>query len=234
MARFVGTVQEFHHFIGPKIRNAVNYAARKHRNRLGGVCENCGAQAELHSAHIHGRDRRTLIEAALRDDTNETGVVDCDVEGVERKIIDSHLPIEDTFKFMCHACHVAYDAAGPKTRRAAREFPPTATRAPGEEEFLKLNRIERWASRPHQINHRIVRAFLELERDGEVEYSSLQAYCTEKLDVRNFDANFVSMTTDAGNAHGKVFRQDGSRVTVCPAARKEIELHFGANHIVGK
>jgi hypothetical protein len=65
MAKFIGTVQEFHHFIGPKIRNSVNLAARNHRNRVGGVCQECGQKAELQSAHVHGRGRRTMIEAIL-------------------------------------------------------------------------------------------------------------------------------------------------------------------------
>lgn len=227
MATFVGTIQEFHHFIGPRVRNAVNYAARSHRNRLGGVCEDCGVQAELHSAHIHGRDRRTLIEAALYDNINEAGVVDCDLELIERRIIESHLPIAGTFKFLCHACHVKYDAGGPKTRRAVRDPASTAEPTLGDDDFLKLRRIELWAGRPHQINHQIIRAFLQLERGGEVEFSKLNAYCTEELKMRNFDANFASMKTDAGNAHGKVFRQDDMRVTIWAPARKEVDFHFG-------
>lgn len=73
MAKFVGTVQEFHHFIGPKVRNAVNLAARGHRNRLVGICEGCSEKAELQSAHVHGRDRRTLIETVLAGYTDEAG-----------------------------------------------------------------------------------------------------------------------------------------------------------------
>ncbi|WP_291996636.1 hypothetical protein [Candidatus Accumulibacter sp. ACC012] len=45
--------------------------------------------------------------------------------------------------------------------------------------------------------------------------------------MRNFDANFASMKTDAGNAHGKVFRQDDMRVTIWAPARKEVDFHFG-------
>jgi hypothetical protein len=225
MAKFVGTVQQFHHFIGPKVRNAVNLAARGHRNRLAGICEGCGEKAELQSAHVHGRDRRTLIEAALAEYMDEAGIVTCDLAVVESRIIESHLPIEETFKFLCHSCHVAYDS-GTRTRRLTRGHPTLARTLTGDDEFRKLGRIETWASRPRQINHQIIRAFLLLEQDGKVELSWLKQYCTQELHMVNFYGNYASMKTDAGNAHGKVFLDDGTTVRIWPRAREEIDCHF--------
>jgi len=225
MAQFIGTVQEFHHLIGPKVRNAVNQAARSHRNRLGGVCEECGMQAELQSAHVHGRDRRTLIEAVLKDYTDESGVVSCDLAEAEGRIIESHLPIEDTFKFLCHPCHVAYDA-GTRMLDVKRVRSVTAKAPHGNDGFRKLGRIQLWVSRPHQTNHRMIRAFLLLEQDGEVARSALKEYCTRELNMANFDGNYTSMKTDAGNSHGRVFFDDGTTVKMWPSAREEVALHF--------
>src|SRR5215216_823699 len=225
MAKFVGTVQEFHHFIGPRVRNAVNGAARGHRDRLVGICEGCGGKAELQSAHVHGRDRRTLIESVLAEYTDEVGMVACDLAVVESRIIESHLPIDETFKFLCHPCHLAYDS-GTRTRGLTRGH-PTSGRTPTEDdEFRKLSKIKRWASRPHQINHQIIRAFLLLEQDGEVELARLKQYCTKELHMADFQGNYASMKTDAGNAHGKVFLDDGTTVRIWPRAREEIDLHF--------
>jgi hypothetical protein len=225
MAKFVGTVQEFHHFIGPKIRNAVNLAARGHRNRLVGICEGCGEKAELQSAHVHGHDRRTLIETVLAEYRDEAGMVACDLAVVESRIIESHLPIEETFKFLCHSCHVTYDS-GTRTRGLTRGPRTSARTSTEDDEFRKLNKIKTWDSRPHQINHQIIRAFLLLEQDGEVELSQIKQYCTQELHLADFQGNYASMKTDAGNAHGKVFLDDGTTVRILPRAREEIDRHF--------
>jgi hypothetical protein len=225
MAKFVGTVQEFHHFIGPKVCNAVNGTARGHRKRLVGICEECGGKAELQSAHVHGRDRRTLIESVLAEYTDEAGMVACDLAVVESRIIQSHLPIEETFKFLCHPCHVTYDS-GTGTRGLTREYSSPARTPTEDNEFRKLRKIKTWASRPHQINHQIIRAFLLLEQDGEVELSRLKQYCTQELHMADFQGNYASMKTDGGNAHGKVFLDDGTTVLIWPRAREEIDLHF--------
>jgi len=82
-------------------------------------------------------------------------------------------------------------------------------------DFDKLGRIKLWAIRPQQVNHRIVSAFLSLEREGGVPLSVLKEHCTSRLQVKNFDAHYASMKTDAGNSHGKVFFDDGVTVRMC-------------------
>jgi len=187
-------------------------------------------QAELQSAHVHGRDRRTLIEEVLKDYTDESGVVSCDLAEAEGRIIESHFPIEDTFRFLCHPCHVAYDA-GTRTSDV-RGVCSVAAKAPRSSDgFHKLGKIQLWASRPHQINHRMIRAFLLLEQDGEVALSALREYCTRKLNIADFDGNYASMKTDASNAHGKVFFDNGTTVKMWPPAREEVDLHFSAHAI---
>lgn len=226
MAKFVGTVQEFHHYIGPKLKNAINQTTRNHRSQRNGICEVCEAKAELQSAHVHGRERRVIIEQALRESMDENGMVSCLLEEVESKILQAHLPIEQTFKFICQMCHTRYDSGGLQPKNGLKR-PMNPTSIDGD--FLKLSRIKRWAVQPHQINHKIVRAFLDMESNGEVERSNLRRYCTDILHVLHFDGNFAQMKTDAGNAHGKVFFDEGLKVKMWNRVRKEVDAHFGRN-----
>jgi hypothetical protein len=109
MAKFEGNIQEFHHYIGPRIRNRIQYLARKERNARNGVCEDCqNTGQELHSAHVRGRDRRTIIESVLaRYESN--GIVSCDIGIAEFEVIAEHGDVREAFKFLCNGCHVIYD-----------------------------------------------------------------------------------------------------------------------------
>jgi len=229
MAKFEGTIQEFHHFIGPRIRNAINNLTRKYRQKLNGICEDCGQKKELHSAHVHGRGRRIIIEEVLEKYiTNE--IVLCDIEGAEKQIIEAHLPIELSFMFLCHSCHVAYDSQvkkhNPKNNSSPKDYKQST------EEFEKINRIKLWARRPYQDNHKIISAFLYLEEKGAVSFSELQKLCTDKATfpqyfVLKFAGHYPSMKTDAGNSHGKVFYDQNGIVNIWPRVRDEIRTHFG-------
>src|SRR4051812_7255042 len=109
MAIFEGSVQDFHDHIGPRIRNRINGFARKERKARNGICEHCGkANQELDSAHVHGKDRRTIIEAVLARYVVE-GTVWCDIKTVEAEILVEHGDVRDAFKFLCKECHVNYD-----------------------------------------------------------------------------------------------------------------------------
>ena len=226
MAKFVGTIQEFHHFIGPRIRNVVNQAAASHRKRREGICEDCGEKAELQSAHVHGRGRRAIIEAVLAQYKTGKSLLSCDLEQVEKQILKGHSPIEETFKFLCHPCHVAYDAPKPRVKEKGIV---QLKKALGNDEFKKLHRVKLWASRPQQACSQILHAFLLLERRGKpVEVSALRDYCTNNLKLDKFDEKYASMKTDAGNSYGKVFFDDGLVVDVWPEVRQETDLYFSA------
>ena len=223
MARFVGTVQDYHHFIGPRIRNVVNQAAAPARKSRNGICEQCGEQHELQSAHVHGRDRRTLIESVLSPHMRPDGYVEIDIEEAEREIIDAHMPIEETFKFICASCHRKYDAGTTQrgVTRGRRKAQPN-----GDGEFKKLGRIELWAGRPQQDNHQMIRAFLDLEQTGEVYLSVLREYCERELGMSGFDGKYASLKTDSGNSYGKVFFDDGDIVKMWPIVKAEVDRYF--------
>lgn len=226
MALFEGTIQEFHHFLGPRIRNAINNFTRTYRNQRNGVCEKCGEKNELHSAHVHGQERRTIIERILAPHL-KSGKIKCDIEEIEKEILESHLPIEKCFKFLCHSCHVAYDSG---TGSISPPQHRSTVRKNSTEQHTKISRIKLWANRPHQDNHKIIEAYLFLEKKGDVKLSDLKNLCTNKAKIQyfvdKFDGHYASMKTDKGNSHGKVFYDQNGFVYIWPLVREEIKIHF--------
>lgn len=78
--------------------------------------------------------------------------------------------------------------------------------------YAKANRkIPTWARKPHQNNHKIIKAFFELESElGFVTVEALAERCSNLQEYQNtftndFKGNFTQMKTDASNSHGKVF-----------------------------
>ena len=60
--------------------------------------------------------------------------------------------------------------------------------------------------------------------------SELKTRCQDPKDhadvyVRNFNTNFASMKTDAGNSHGKVFIENGGNITICPEVLETLEQY---------
>jgi hypothetical protein len=141
---------------------------------------------------------------------------------------------EGSFKFLSQDCHVAYDAQtvrpapGTAKQRNKRNLPRQTLG-----EFKKIHRIELWARRPEQANHKIVAAYLHLEKAGEVRLEDLKALCSDGADfpqfyVELFDGNYASMKTDAGNSHGKVFFEEDGVVKMWKRVREEVGKYFEA------
>lgn len=85
-----------------------------------------------------------------------------------------------------------------------------------------INRIPRWAKNPQQYNHKILRAFFELQQElglGRVTLDALRKRCSDptafpKTFVPHFDNNFSQMKFDNGNSHGKVFEEHDGFITL--------------------
>jgi hypothetical protein len=107
---------------------------------------------------------------------------------------------------------------------------PNISKKPSDMIFLKLHRIKLWAKKSEQINHKIIKAYLDLEKPGPVFFQKLQDRCTQQpgslMDVKSFNDNYSQMKTDAGNSHGKVFFDDGVIVSIHPPVREEIKKWF--------
>jgi len=109
MVKFIGSLEDYEKYIGPRIRNIVNIVTKSERQKRQGICDFCGKKAELQSAHKHGRDRKTLIREALKK-YNNGSCFNVDVEKCENEIIKLHTPINHIFYFLCMKCHREYDS----------------------------------------------------------------------------------------------------------------------------
>jgi hypothetical protein len=84
------------------------------------------------------------------------------------------------------------------------------------DEIDKVNRrLKLWAKRPHQINSRILTAYLKLERQG-VSPITDEALNAAVGNESSFSSNFLQMRISAEKNHGKVFEQNGEKVTLWP------------------
>ena len=228
MALIICTIQEYHRFIGPLIRNKVNSLTRNVRIERNGICEFCGEKNILESAHVHGKGRKTIIENVLSEYLNDNFVQGNLLE-IEKKILNAHLPLENTFKFICKPCHTEYDNNEVLEKPEKIVSIPKTCSLNENSEFTKLNRIELWSKREHQANHKIIRAFLEISKNRKVTLEQLKNNCIgEKygIETSKFDGNFNAMKTDKANAHGKVFYEQNGFVEIYPVVMNEIEEYF--------
>lgn len=82
------------------------------------------------------------------------------------------------------------------------------------------NRIPKWALKAEQYNHKIVRAYFQVEREfGHVPLDELEKRCSDEVTfpttyVRDFRGNFNQMKIDAPKSHGKVFEIDNGNVVI--------------------
>lgn len=231
MAYFHGTIQEYHDYFGPRIRNLINNLTRTNRIRQGGVCQNCGRKAELQSAHIHGKGRRNIIENELAK-FMDNGIINCNLKEVEELVIRAHTPIEEVFMFLCSDCHHKYDHDDKSIKNLESRPLPTqlqGNKQLGNSEFRYLHRIRLWAKHPSQINHKIIVAYLKLEKNGKVYLDNLKQVCSDRNSnyyVRDFRGNYAQMKTDLGHPHGKVFYEEDGIVYVYKTVRQEIRDWF--------
>lgn len=94
------------------------------------------------------------------------------------------------------------------------------------------NKIPKWAIKTEQINHKIVRAYFQLEEIGiPVTYENLQRRCTNReqypdVYISTFNSNFAQMKSDNGNSHGKVFEVDEKGVITVWETVKGVLLKY--------
>ena len=203
MALITCTIQEYHRFIGPLIRNKVNSLTRNIRIERNGICEFCGEKNILESAHIHGKGRKTIIENILSEYLNDNFVQGNLLE-IEKKILNAHLPLENTFKFICKPCHTKYDNVEVLEKPERIVSNPKISSSNENAEFTKLNRIELWSKREHQTNHKIIRAYLEISKNRKVTLESLISLCTSEkygINKTKIEGCLRSMKTDKGNSY---------------------------------
>jgi hypothetical protein len=100
------TVEEYHRFVGPRIRNVIQNLTRPRKRQLGYRCEACGKKVpELDAAHLPGRSRIKMINDVLSGFQDGNGLVKGDLSVIERAIITAHTPVETHFRMLCRKCH---------------------------------------------------------------------------------------------------------------------------------
>lgn len=90
-------------------------------------------------------------------------------------------------------------------------------------------RIPRWAKKPNQYNHRIIRAFYKIESElGFVPLSELERRCSNEKNhpdtyVRDFKGNFYQLKIDSPKSHGKVFEVENDNVVIWDYIKDTLE-----------
>lgn len=93
------------------------------------------------------------------------------------------------------------------------------------------NRIPKWAIKPEQYNHKIVRAFFQVESEfGHVPLDALDKRCSDEMTypstyVRDFRGNFNQMKIDAPKSHGKVFEIENGNVVIWEFVKETLMEH---------
>ncbi len=114
MVTFEGNLSEFKKYIGPRLRNVVQYISRKHKLSVA-ACEHCGSSEKLEAAHVKGRNRNVIIEEILSHFL-DGDVYRVDLGKFEDLFKNEHNPVEKSIIVLCHDCHLKYDAKVPKIK----------------------------------------------------------------------------------------------------------------------
>ena len=110
MAGFTGELQDFYDLVLPKVRNEIATMTKKKKIELEYICQHCNQKKELESAHKKERSLRDIAKNVLEHykSENDTYVV-ADLRQLILKIKGEHVPIENSFLFLCAECHRKYD-----------------------------------------------------------------------------------------------------------------------------
>lgn len=98
-----------------------------------------------------------------------------------------------------------------------------------------ISKIPLWAKRKEQINHKIIKAYLQLEAEnGSVSLKDFEKRCLDKANhpdvfIPTFKGNYNQMKTDAPKSHGKIFEEVNGKVIIWDRIRPtllEFEEYF--------
>lgn len=93
-----------------------------------------------------------------------------------------------------------------------------------------IQRIPLWAMKPNQYNHKIIRAFFEVEATkGKVTLEDMEQLCSSKeqsqLYVPTFRNNYSQLKIDGPKSYGKVFEDDGKYVWIWQEVEEVLRRH---------
>ena len=114
MSIFIGNEQEFNNYIGPKLRNKVQYLTKSYKKKIG-KCEECGSSKKLEAAHMKGHERPQIINKLLQQFKVKANY-NVKLEEFETLFLEYHQPVENVIKVLCSQCHRLYDNPSPNCR----------------------------------------------------------------------------------------------------------------------
>jgi hypothetical protein len=94
-----------------------------------------------------------------------------------------------------------------------------------KQEVWKVHsRVPKWFRKPHQINSRILIAYLDLLGENKsVPLHKLESACRS---IKTFQNNYVQMKSFGERNHAKVFEESGGRVTLWEPVREFVKQEF--------
>lgn len=231
MAMFNGTIEEFEKYIGPRIRNRINTIAKDERNKRNGICDICKNVAELQSAHIHGKERKKIINEVLSKYQTDMTVL-IDIGSIEEEIISKHYPISETFKFLCHTCHRKYDNKNLQNIENRNILNKNKVKNSQKEDAIRKEiekvktRVPKWLKNKEQINTRILLNYFKLLRKNEkVLYNDLKNEC---MKIPTFETNYDQMKNFGEKNHAKVFEENNYEIHLWEPVKKYIIDEYNA------
>lgn len=96
--------------------------------------------------------------------------------------------------------------------------------------YKAIDRINRVAQNPHQINHQILKAFFLMEDNGIASKAKMEKYFLENKtnpswNSWKFENNFAQMLSDDGNSHGHYFDCCNDIVKLFPKVENDIRKY---------
>lgn len=107
MAYFIGTEKDFKRYIGPILRNLVQQITKDYRRQIG-KCQQCGTTHDLEAAHVHGKDRNTIISNLLEGYKAGSEYI-VSLSEFEKQFRSHHSQVEEAILILCKQCHYEYD-----------------------------------------------------------------------------------------------------------------------------
>lgn len=112
----------------------------------------------------------------------------------------------------------------PKELEPEREFYEILTDEKIQEAWKVEQRVPKWFNKPHQINSRILVAFMELlGENNSVPLYKLETTCRS---IKTFQSNYSQMKNFGEKNHAKVFEEAGGRVCLWEPVRNFIKIEY--------
>lgn len=239
-ALFYGSFDDFHHYVGPLIRNKIAAMTRGVRN---GKCAtpDCEYVGPLDAAHKRGASRPFIIEKVLlRYPVKDEPLFAAGrLEDIVSAVLLEHRPFDAVFDFICRPCHLKQDAKRtdlpPQSRQPRDDFKPLAQphllrqteplEDMSDNEYqLLLERVSRWAASPEKKIHMLVAivhhssAPLAFERAVKV-FSAVAA-------SKNAEGLVRSAMTSGGNNYGRIlWRDQNGNVQIHPRLKSHVSSY---------